>query len=144
MVTLPKGKKFWFPVIKKMTTKLCKWKCKTLNKAGRAVLIKSSLNSIPEYWVNLFRTPKWVSEEIEKIKRNFFWDEICEECMNGRKLHTINWHQVCLPKDKGGLGLGDLNLRNVAALIKWWWRINKDKTSLWRRILIDKYGAELL
>lgn len=59
-------------------------------------------------------------------------------------MHTIIWHQVCIPKDKESLGLGDLNLRNVAALIKWWRRINKDKTILWRRILIDKYGAELL
>lgn len=43
----------------------------------------------------------------------------------------INWPSVCLPKKWGGLGIPDLELRNTALLLRWWWRLYWDPDSLW-------------
>lgn len=42
-----KKQNFWLPLVKKVKTKLSKWKSRVLNKSGRVVLIRSTLNSIP-------------------------------------------------------------------------------------------------
>lgn len=31
--------------------------------------------------------------------------------------HLVAWNQVCKPKDKGGLGIGNIYLRNKALLV---------------------------
>ncbi|MCI48760.1 putative ribonuclease H protein, partial [Trifolium medium] len=34
----------------------------------------------------------------------------------------VSWDTTCLPKDKGGLGVKNLDLLNQALLCKWKWR----------------------
>ena len=46
---------------------------------------------------------------------------------------------MCLPKCKGGLGIGNLKARNHALFLKWWWRWFKDRDSCWWRVIKDKY-----
>lgn len=48
----------WSPVIEKVRKKLDTWKSKVLSRAGRLVLIKSVLNSLPLYYMGLFKVPK--------------------------------------------------------------------------------------
>lgn len=100
-----KSKKFWIPMVKKIRTNLSKWKCTSLNKQGRSVLIKSTLNNLPVYWWSLFKTPKGIIKEIDLIRRQFFWGEIQEGNITTKKLHTLRWDTLCLPKITGGLGL---------------------------------------
>lgn len=50
----PRRKSFWFPVVKKVKTKLSHWKCFSLNKAGRTTLIKAVLNNLPVYYWSFF------------------------------------------------------------------------------------------
>lgn len=69
----PTKKSFRFPLIKKIKTKFAAWKCPSLSKAGRLVLIKAVINSIPSYWFSLNKLPSGVINKIEKIKRSFFW-----------------------------------------------------------------------
>lgn len=52
----------------------------------------------------------------------------------------MKWSEVVKPKGAGGLGLGDLRLKNVALLAKWWWRFGEEKEVLWRRVIVYKYG----
>lgn len=52
---------------------MAKWKAESLNKAGRVVLLKSSLDSLPTYWFSLFKLPVGVSKNIDGIRRKFFW-----------------------------------------------------------------------
>lgn len=52
------------------------------------------------------------------MNRGFFWNEISESGPPSKKLHWINWDKVTLPKDMGGLGLTDLNLKNIAQFTK--------------------------
>lgn len=122
---------------------LSKWKCRSLNKAGRAILTSSTLNNIPAYWFQLFYAPKTVIKQIDRIRRDFFWNEIDESSTTWRKLHSIGWNKVILPKDLGGLGLFDLTLKNIALMSKWWWKLNHDRNKLWHKIIIGKYGGEI-
>lgn len=52
----------------------------------------------------------------------------------------MKWNEVVKPKGAGGLGLGDLRLKNLALLEKWLWRFGKEKEALWRRVIVSKYG----
>lgn len=137
-----KRKLFWAPLVNKVRSKLAGWKCRTLNKSGRAVLIKSTLNTIPSYWFNLFRAPKNITSQLEQIKRRFFWQEINEKGETQRKLHFISWNKLVLPKELGGIGLADIEKRNLASLTKLRWKFCHNRSSMWRKVLIGKYGAK--
>ena len=39
----------------------------------------------------------------------------------------MKWSEVVKPKSCGGLGIGDLDLKNWALLAKWWWRFEEEK-----------------
>lgn len=45
-----------------------------------------------------------------------------------------------LPKDLGGLGIGNIFHRNLALLFKWVWRFFNEPNSLWRHIIKEKYN----
>ena len=69
----PGNLKVWKLVIDKISKRLASWKARLLSRVGRLVLIKSVLNCIPLYYLNLFIIPKMVVEKIIKLQRNFFW-----------------------------------------------------------------------
>lgn len=81
-----------------------------------------------------------VVKQIDRIRRGFFWKEINESSCYTKKFHSIGWNKIILPMDLGGLGLADLNLRNLALLSKWWWKIRQDRKCMWNKVLIGKYG----
>lgn len=104
---------FWAPFVKSFKLKLSRWRSNYLNKSGRAVMIRSFLNNIPSHWFQIHQAPKNVIALMEKIKRNFFWNEITEASYY-RKLHWICWEKLVLTKDMGGLGLVNLEVKNIS------------------------------
>lgn len=46
------------------------------------------------------------------------------------------------PKSCGGLGLGNIEYKNAALLVKWWWRFGDEREALWRKVIADKYGVD--
>ncbi|WOH03847.1 hypothetical protein DCAR_0623247 [Daucus carota subsp. sativus] len=137
----PRRKVFWKLLVDKCKDKLSAWKCCSLNQAGRTTLIKSVFNSIPIYWFQIYKIPKGIRDSIDKLRRGFFLGEIGQKyAQDRRKLHLINWKQVCMPKCKGGLGIGNLKARNHALLLKWWWRWFKDIDFYWWRVIKNKYN----
>ncbi|XP_015963081.1 uncharacterized protein LOC107487015 [Arachis duranensis] len=69
----PRLVKTWKPIIDKMEEKLSLWKAKILNKAGKLVLIKSVLNSLPIYYLSLYKMPKAVADKLITLQRRFMW-----------------------------------------------------------------------
>ncbi|KAL4333845.1 hypothetical protein GQ457_07G009460 [Hibiscus cannabinus] len=59
-------------------------------------------------------------------------------------MSRVGWHTICQPKRFWGLGVVDLRLRNMALLAKWAWQYALEPDSLWRRLIVAKYGAQVL
>ena len=57
------------------------------------------------------------------------------------KIAWIKWDTVCLPKERGGLGIKDITTFNLALLGKWKWSLFQHQGELWARILESKYGG---
>ena len=99
----------WQPIVRKFEVKLAKWKQRTLSMGGRITLINSVLSALPIYLLSFFRIPKKVVQKIVSIQRNFLWGSHQE----ASKIPWVKWDKVCLPKNKGGLGIKDLSLFNA-------------------------------
>ena len=104
--------------IGKIEKRLAIWKAKFLLRVGRLTLIKSVLNNMPLYYMGLFKVLKAIVKRIIQIQRIFFW--VGDQCRKGVPL--MAWETLQKPKHLGGLGVGDLVIKNAALLFKWWWR----------------------
>lgn len=118
--------------------KLAGWKNPYLTRAGKIALINSVLSSLPVYFMSLFDMPKSVELKLERIMRNFLWNDI----KGHRKLHLVKWDVICRRKRNGGLGVKKLRIMNYALLVKWLWRFANESEALWRRIVEEKYGTD--
>lgn len=94
----------------KIPKNLNNWAWSHLNMAGKLVLLKATLDSLPIYGFNFFIMPKGIKKRINIIRRNFLW--------GNNKLRLVNWHLVTSNKNRGGLGVTDLEQRNLAMMFK--------------------------
>lgn len=78
--------------------------------------------------------------EIEKKMQNFLWDG-CQE-IGGH--YFVAWKDVCKPKELGGLGIGNIWLRNRTLICKWLWGFPLEQEALWHKIIKSKYGLRPL
>ena len=65
-----KDTKVWDGVIARIQRKLAGWKGKYLSKGGKMTLIRSTLGSIPTYFMSLHVIPALVAKKIEKLQRD--------------------------------------------------------------------------
>ncbi|GJV01597.1 RNA-directed DNA polymerase, eukaryota, reverse transcriptase zinc-binding domain protein [Tanacetum coccineum] len=126
----------WDEVIGKLSSRLSKWKLKTLSIGGRITLIKSILSSLPLYQMSIFKCPMGVLNILESIRQNFF---------NGvtnsnRRLALIGWNKICASKKNGGLCVSSFFAFNRALLFKWIWCFIYQDSSLWFRVIQAMYG----
>nr|XP_025628468.1 uncharacterized protein LOC112721637 [Arachis hypogaea] len=126
----PRLVKTWKPILDKIEEKLSLWKAKVLSKAGKLVLIKSVINSLPIYYLSLYKMPSAVARRIITLQMRFLWGK--DDGQPGMAL--VKWELVQAPKKLGGLGVGDAVIRNTALLFKWWWRFSKEFALYGRRL----------
>ena len=86
--------------------------------AGRLVLIKSVVTSIPIYTSIAMELPAWLLQFLDKRIRAFF-PKGSEVVKGGQCL--VAWDRVCLPIEYGGLGIMNLKLLGFALRIRWVW-----------------------
>ena len=120
------------PLNEKIEKKLAGWKCKLISKGGRLQLVQSVLSSIPIYFMMCFRLPQWVINRIDSIRRRFLWG-VKEG--STRYISLINWDTATLPRKWGGMEISNLNLFNIALLLRWWWQAYYDPDCLWSATL---------
>lgn len=60
-------------ILDRMKHKLAGWKANLLSMAGRAVLIQSSLSTIPAYVMQCAHLPERILSGIDRANRNFLW-----------------------------------------------------------------------
>lgn len=128
-------KDMWNPLIDKMQRKLVGWKGALLSLAGKFQLVASMLQSIPIFWMSIFRVPPGISDTIESIQKRFLWSRTESK----DKIQLVSWSKVCTPKWAGGLNLRRLSLFNTALGAKLGWRLLKGGERQWEKILSRKY-----
>ncbi|GJZ06340.1 RNA-directed DNA polymerase, eukaryota [Tanacetum coccineum] len=128
----------WKEVVDKVTSRLSKWKMKSLSIGGRLTLLKSVLGSIPIYHMSIYRVPKRVLLVLESIRSHFFNGHDS----NSKKASWVKWSSVITSKEKGGLGVASLYALNRALMLKWVWRFFSNKDSFWARVIKAIYGED--
>uniref|UniRef100_A0A2N9I908 Reverse transcriptase domain-containing protein n=1 Tax=Fagus sylvatica TaxID=28930 RepID=A0A2N9I908_FAGSY len=133
-----KSKALWDPVLEKMGRKLAGWKKLYLSKGARLTLIKSTVSSLPVYFLSLFPIPASVNRRIERLQREFLWGGMGD----APKFPLVNWKTVCQPVYCGGLGIKNHAVLNQALLGKWLWRFMVEHDSLWKQGW-DRFSSHL-
>ena len=105
-----KSPTIWNPILEKIERKLAGWKKMYLSKGGRLMLLKSTLSSLPTYFLSLFTIPTHVANKIERLQRDFLWGD--------SRNHLVGWDKVCAPLENGGLGVRKITTLNKALLGK--------------------------
>jgi hypothetical protein len=82
------------------------------------------------------KMPIQVWKSIRRIQREFLWGGT----RRGTKISWIKWDVVCLPKNKGGLGVRDVRVVNISLLAKWRWRLLTNDFAVWKEVIKSKYG----
>src|SRR6266498_1668085 len=109
----------WKMIEERFEKRLSSWKGKHLSIEGRLTLINSVLSSLPMYMMSFFAIPKGVLKKLDYFCSRFYWqgDE------SRKKYCLARWSILCQPKVQGGLGIHDLNVKNIALLSKWLFKL---------------------
>lgn len=94
----PLRKDIWEAVTNKLKDKVSKWTSRSLNLAGRLVLTKAVLQTIPIFMFSALLTPSGILQQIKNIQRDFLWGKEEEK----KKWALVAWDKVCKPKSHGG------------------------------------------
>ena len=109
----------WLKIQERFEKHLSSWKGKHLSTGGRLTLINSVLSRLPMYMMSFFQIPKGVCKKLDYFRSRFFW----QSDEHKRKYRLAKWDILCQPKDQGGLEIDNLELKNVALLSKWLYRL---------------------
>ena len=125
----------WLDVLSKLKAKIVSFGGHWLTNAGKLVLLKSVLSSLPIFQSSLLLAPKSISTQIAKILRDFLW---CGGKGN-KKFHLVNCETIKRPITEGRLQLRDLELANIALGGKLIWQIFADNNHLVSKLFSMKY-----
>jgi hypothetical protein len=132
-----RSRKATFKFVKdRIWKKINSWSSKCLCQAGREVLIKSILHSIPSYVMSIFLIPGSIVDEIEKMLNAFWWGHNNNQ---SRGIHWLSWDKLCIHKNYGGMGFKSLKAFNFAMLGKQAWKMFTDPGALITRLFKAKY-----
>ena len=90
------------------------WKEKLLSQAGKEVIIKAVVQSIPTYLISVFKLLVGLRKDIEAMIQKFWWGQ--GETKKKKKIHWVKWSALCLSKSVGEMGFTDIQNFNNALL----------------------------
>lgn len=102
--------------------------------AWRIVLAKSRLNSIPSHVMQYIYLPTKVTNQIDKLQRNFIW------ATTPKKENTLDQMGCSYSNQtRRGLRITKSLSKNKDSLPNLAWRVYKNTNSLWAKDLIHKH-----
>lgn len=104
----PTKAEFWF-ILDNMKAKLVGWKIRFLNQAGRTTLSRASLNSISNHVMHYIAIPKNITNQIDRIQRNFIWGTT----NSVKKMHMVGWKMVTNSKAREVWVSKELTIKNL-------------------------------
>ncbi|KAL0925393.1 hypothetical protein M5K25_003719 [Dendrobium thyrsiflorum] len=120
--------------------KLNGWGKKLLSLAGRILLAKSSLLTMPNYIITHSLVPKGVLHELDKVCRDFILNK-----SNGKRgMHFVAWEEMCKPRCDGGMGMISPATRAGSLRARLAWNLLEKPDSLFHRNMIAKYGKNVV
>eukprot|EP00253_Pinus_taeda_P024757 PITA_24757 len=128
--------KNWQGILDKLSNRVANWAFRTLNMAGRIVLVKSVLQAIPIYPLSIMAVPLGICSKIREIMRKFIWGGSNQQ----KKWALVSWNHLTERKQKGGLGLRDPERLNKVLGAKLWWCWLRGGNDLWKLIWRRKYN----
>ncbi|GJR03016.1 reverse transcriptase domain-containing protein [Tanacetum coccineum] len=128
----------WGILVDKFNKRLSNWKAMSLSFGGRFTLIKFVPNIISVYYFFTFKDPNKIINNLEGIRRIFFWGGTTDE----NKIAWIAWDKATSSISNGGLGIGTLKSSNHAMLSKWWWRFHTENHAFWCKIIRSIHGVD--
>ncbi|GAU25475.1 hypothetical protein TSUD_71290 [Trifolium subterraneum] len=135
-----RSRKATFKFIKdRIWKKINSWSSRCLSQAGREVMIKSVLQSIPSYIMSIFLLPHSLSEDIEKMLNSFWWGHNQE---HSKGIHWLSWERLTMHKNAGGLGFKSITAFNYAMFGKQAWNLLTNPGSLITIIFKAKYYSQ--
>uniref|UniRef100_A0A803Q5E7 procollagen-proline 4-dioxygenase n=1 Tax=Cannabis sativa TaxID=3483 RepID=A0A803Q5E7_CANSA len=99
----------------KVIARINSWDGKFLSCAGKEILLKTVIQSLPTYAMSVFLLPLCTCKEIEKLMASFWWKTNSNK---GRGIIWMSWDRLAIPKDEGGMGFRHLHDFNLAMLAK--------------------------
>ncbi|KAL9685328.1 hypothetical protein QQ045_022776 [Rhodiola kirilowii] len=124
-------------LIEKITQRLSCWSNKFLSRAGRRVLVSSTLQTMAFFWARVCILPKTVIHAVNSNCARFLWKGNCDK----KGGHLVKWDVVCSSKEEGGLGLKDMDIMNQAMVMNQMWGKQMGRSSLWIDWL-EKYWSK--
>ncbi|KAK2648310.1 hypothetical protein Ddye_015799 [Dipteronia dyeriana] len=76
---------------------------------------------------------------LKVFREVFFWGDGCEKI----KIHAVKWESLCKERKRDGLGICSILDKNKGLLAKWVWKLGKEKSPLWKRVICAKYGVSM-
>ena len=98
-------------------------------------------STISNYATQCITLPSIILQGVDKFIWNFLWGS-SKSKKNKIKLHLIGWNEITKPKEEGGLGIQVAKPKNIVLLAKLNWRFHLEKSSLWVRVLSQKYRSQ--
>jgi len=100
---------------KKIEKRLQTWKCGSLSYGEKAVLLSSTLSSIPIYTMGLYWLHEGTHQRLDAARARFFWQGVGSK----RKYHMVKWDTLARPKEFGGLVFLGMRAMSTVLLAKW-------------------------
>lgn len=130
-----KKKDLFSSIVDRIRQKALGWSNSFLSSAGKLVMFKGVLATLPTYAMSCFQLPISLCKRIQSALTRFWWDGTDQK----RKMCWVSWEKMTLSKQSGGLGFRDLQHFNTALLAKLSWRILNKPSGLLSKILLGKY-----
>jgi hypothetical protein len=99
------------------------------------VLVNSVLSSLPTYYMLTLRLPPGIIDVLDRARRHCLWRQKYKHKVNS----LAAWEMVCKPKNKGGLGIINLQIKNTALLLKHLHKFYNNEDIPWVHLVRDAY-----
>eukprot|EP00253_Pinus_taeda_P006677 PITA_06677 len=126
----------WMSLLDKIKNRIQAWGASWLNNAGKLILMKSVLISMPLFQNSILLAPKTFLSKLDSLLRRFLWEGGNN---NDRRIHLVSWEILKSPFLEGGLQLRNLAAQNSALGAKTLWNLVSGKTSWSKRVIWKKY-----
>ncbi|CAH9109352.1 unnamed protein product [Cuscuta europaea] len=118
----------------RIVNRIQSWNNQFLSRAGREVLLKSVVQAMPNYAMNVFLFPKDLCREMEVLMNAFWWMG-----QSGKGIKWRSWDFSCKPKKLGGMGFKKIRDFNLSMLAKQAWRLFTEPETLVARVFKTRY-----